>query len=478
MPAARASLWLPAGALLLVAGALLFLVRGVVPEAASGAWKADWEPAEARRLTESFGEAGRRAADARLAEEQAAELRRVEGEVSAATLAGFAPPAGWVQARRREAEARARGRAAALDLLHENDRRTILDAMLETERQQRSLAAAEISRAAAQGLWWSGLGALLLVAGGLLAAFSRRVGRPLSRLERGLEDVAAGSGRRLDPEAAGALSGTVRAFNQMADTLDGVRRDLTRQVDRKTAALAAALTEQRELQDRLIRQEKMAALGTLAGGVAHEFNNLMGGIRGCVDEQLEDAADEEARENLLVIRRAADRGRAIVDGLLRFSQAAHRSPEILDLAAAAREAVALASRQALHREVTVQAIGDEPCPVLGDPTEIHQVILNLVQNAVQSSPAGTGVEVETRCSRERVTLEVRDRGSGVPDAIADRVFEPFFTTREREGGTGLGLAISHGIVQALGGELGFRRRVGGGTTFALVLPSVSGEGQD
>ncbi len=256
------------------------------------------------------------------------------------------------------------------------------------------------------------------------------------------------------------------------------RRDLERAVDEKTAALGVALEESRGLnarlqdaQEQLIRQEKMAALGTLAGGIAHEFNNLLGGIRGCAEDLRAEGGGAETLETLDVIVRAARRGRTIVQGLQTFSQAGGSEPSPVDLGPVAAEVTRLLAHDAEARRISFDlATEADRCVVVADPVELHQVVQNVVQNAVQASPDGGRVELRLDRVDDRVSLHVSDRGAGVPEPLRSRIFEPFFTTRELEGGTGLGLAITHGIIQALGGSLEFADRDGGGTTFTVELP--------
>jgi len=275
------------------------------------------------------------------------------------------------------------------------------------------------------------------------------------------------------------------------------RGELEGAVDEKTAALGVALDESHQLNDRLkevlskletaqallVQQEKMAALGTLAGGVAHEFNNILGGIRGCAEDLLEEASDPDTRETLEVVVRAARRGRTIVDGLMTFSRGAAKESEPVNLVETVADVIRLAAPEAEESGVALSSsvVGDPstadpgaaPATVSGDPVALHQVILNLVKNAIQASADGTAVEIAVVTEEDRVLLSVHDRGPGVPAADRERIFEPFFTTRELDGGSGLGLAISHGIVQGLGGELRLHDRDGGGSTFVAALPLAS-----
>ena len=331
---------------------------------------------------------------------------------------------------------------------------------------------------------WPWLALILVVSGLVLVAYHHLVRRPLSDLTDHMERVGSGDLIRVQPPRERDIGGVAMAFNRALDHLDLARRDLEQTVAAKTEALAGALDEQRDTTDRLTRvlgelektqallvqQEKMAALGTLAGGVAHEFNNILGGIRGCAQELLDDEPDEDSAETLRVIERAASRGRGIVDGLRRFSG----TVEPQNLAPVDLEDVALEVSRLLapmakeHGVLLTQQMESASC--LGDLDGLHQVTLNLLRNAIEAS--SDGGEVLLLCGSEvsSAFLEVRDRGAGVRKEDEGRLFEPFFTTRHDRGGTGLGLAISHGIAKDHGGTLSYRRDDGGWTVLRLEIP--------
>jgi len=381
--------------------------------------------------------------------------------------------AAWLAEREREAEDQIRLRRAAFSTLWKDSQRKRLGAALDAQ-EKRVLGAVTrgVEQTVTRAIWMQIILTLVLV-GVAVWCWRRRIARPLARLGEAMDAVAAGGDGSAALAVAAPLAGATSSLQRMVGALTSARSQLSADVDRQTAALSAALEELRAAQARLVVQERMAALGSLSGGVAHEFNNLLGGIRGCADDALEDVRDERVIETLSVIRRAADRGRKIVDGLLRFSQAAARQPRELDLHGVVEEVCTLVNRTAESREVVLEVMVPAPLLISADPTEIHQVVHNLVLNATQASPPGGIVRIEGELQGERVFLKVLDRGPGIAPENAARVFEPFFTTREDQGGVGLGLAMSHGITRALGGELSFTDRDGGGTVFVLDLPVES-----
>ena len=425
-------------------------------------------------------------------------VARVRAEMDALLPLVLPDPAGRKAWKRRFDNARETNR---------RERRLLLERELmeeETASRARALSAAEPEIAAAVEasarsmrrlavLLLLGVAALMLAA--LFLFWRRRVVVPLAGLRGTMDSVAEGSDERVPPPGPGPLAEVFLAFNRMVDVLTAARRELRVEVDRQTHALAEGLAEQQTLnarlrevleelrstQEKLLRQEKMAALGTLAGGVAHEFNNVLGGIRGCAEDLLDDleyGASEEAAESLRVITRAAERGRRIVDGLLRFSQSAVRKPRSLRLEPLLGEVARLLRHDAEERGVEIVIDARDDLVVEADPVEMEQVLDNLMRNALQVAPRGSAVRVLMRREEGRARVHVLDRGPGVPADLKERIFEPFFTTREREGGAGLGLAITHGIVQALGGRLEVEDREGGGAAFVLDMCPASAEEEE
>ncbi len=237
------------------------------------------------------------------------------------------------------------------------------------------------------------------------------------------------------------------------------------------------VTERVGLEKAVQQAEKMAAIGTLSAGLAHEINNPIGIIASRVECMLweadEQGLSETVRNDLKVIARHADRVARITQGLLSFSrqQAWRLSP--VDVNTVVEEALVLVERQLAREQVTLERDLTPGLPaVLGSGNHLQQVILNLLTNAREAMPEGGRLRVATRRNGGSIEVEVTDTGRGIPAEHLSKVFDPFFTTKEK--GTGLGLAISYGIVRDHRGTLTVRSREGAGTTFLVVVP-VAGE---
>lgn len=236
---------------------------------------------------------------------------------------------------------------------------------------------------------------------------------------------------------------------------------LEERVKERTAALAAAQAE-------LSHAERLASVGRLAGGVAHEINNPAGVILGRASflrEIAEEAGgDADQIADLRVIEKQAERIRTITGSLLRFARARTGDRRRIDLADVARDAVALVRIEAKARGVAVEASLDA-APAHGDPQALEQVAYNLLRNAIHA--ARSTVRVTTGAAG----LAVEDDGAGIAPEHLPRLFEPFFTTKPPGEGTGLGLAVVHGIVAEHGGRIVAANRPEGGARFHVELPT-------
>ena len=244
------------------------------------------------------------------------------------------------------------------------------------------------------------------------------------------------------------------------------------------------VTEEREMTRQLSNAEKLAAIGRLAGGVAHEINNPLGGILAFAQILLrEECSPDEVREYLREIEKSAFRCKGIVEALLRFSRQQPSALERgrLELNQVVREALAAVSEKYRQREVEIHCdLAEELPAVAGNAEQIEQVLVNLLSNAfdaVAGRPPRAAIEVRTTpADGGGVTLEVADTGAGIEEAHLEKVFDPFFTTKEGGEGSGLGLAVSYAIVRDHGGQIVVRNRAEGGAVFTVTLPSAPSPG--
>jgi signal transduction histidine kinase len=235
--------------------------------------------------------------------------------------------------------------------------------------------------------------------------------------------------------------------------------------------------EQRRTDEQLRQTEKMAALGELVAGVAHEINNPLTGISAFAEMLLDDRLTDEQRESARLIKREADRAVNVVRDLLAFSRKTEPTYEPLDLNALLERTLRLRAYALRGAGVEVSLTLADGLPLAhGDGAKLQQVLLNLLLNAeyAMRDSSVRRLDASTRRSGDRLVLAVADTGCGIAPDVLPRIFEPFFTTKPAGDGTGLGLSVSYGIVQAHGGELRARSVPELGTTFELVLPARPG----
>jgi two-component system NtrC family sensor kinase len=245
-------------------------------------------------------------------------------------------------------------------------------------------------------------------------------------------------------------------------------------------AINRMLDELTVRQQQLLQSRKMAAVGTLTSGVAHELNNPLNNISLTVETLLDDFEDmEEERKKTLLedIFTQVQRASATVKNLLDFTrkdQPVFTAVEVPGLLEASLRLVR--NELALARvEATMDVAPDLP-PVNGNPRNLQQVFLNLFLNAMEAMPDGGALRITARPRNGSVRISVQDTGSGIAAEHLDQVFEPFFTTKEAGEGTGLGLSVSYSIVEKHGGRLEVESQTGRGTTFTVTLPAARDTG--
>jgi len=235
------------------------------------------------------------------------------------------------------------------------------------------------------------------------------------------------------------------------------------------------VTNEREMRLRLMETDRLAAIGELVAGVAHEVNNPLSSISAFAQLMLRDGGlTPTQRESVEIIKSETVRASQVVRDLLAFARRREPQHELVDLNAVITRTLRLRGYQMSTNQITVETDLAPDLPnVAGDARQLQQVCLNLVINAVQAMTTlgGGTLKLSTRCERDSVVMDVRDSGPGIPDATKARIFEPFFTTKDEGEGTGLGLSVSYGIVTAHGGTIEAAETSAGGTTIRVTLPS-------
>ncbi len=241
----------------------------------------------------------------------------------------------------------------------------------------------------------------------------------------------------------------------------------------KVLALIRDITDQRRAQTQLQQAEKLAAMGQLVSGVAHEINNPAAIISGFAQTLLLDQLSPEQRETVQMMYDEATRIGRITSNLLAFARAGSKERTLVDLNETVRRTYALRSYHLTTLNITVNLELDDASPkVWANASEMQQMLLNLLINAEQALTGASGrrvITLRTRDAEERITLEVADTGPGIPLEIQERIFDPFFTTKPEGSGTGLGLSICYGIVHDHGGRISVHAVPGHGATFTVHL---------
>jgi nitrogen-specific signal transduction histidine kinase/ActR/RegA family two-component response regulator len=258
---------------------------------------------------------------------------------------------------------------------------------------------------------------------------------------------------------------------------------LEQQVRERTARLETALTDLRSTQEQVVKQERLRALGMMAGGIAHDFNNALTMVLGYGELLLpwlrEKASPRETAYLDHMIDAAKDAA-TVVSRLRDFYRPAENN-EVrvpVDLNAVVERVVSLTSpkwKGKCHADgvqIDVRMNLQDVPYVLGNASELREVLTNLIFNSVDAMPSGGSILVSTHQAAEGVVLSVTDTGSGMTESERERCLEPFFTTKG-EGGTGLGLSVVYGIVQRHGGKIDIESQVGVGTTFSVHLPATA-----
>jgi signal transduction histidine kinase len=315
---------------------------------------------------------------------------------------------------------------------------------------------------------------LALLVGALLAT---GVTRPVQRLSRAAAAIARGDyGTPVDASGKDELADLGRAFSRMTaeirrrdEEIRGWNRELQQRVEERSAELKSA-------QDQILRTRRLAALGSLGAGVAHELNNPMTAITGYLAILKKQLAGAPQAEMVTRAQEQAARISRVVEDLRSFADQERSSGgKRFALAGPLRAALDLYEDRLRAAKIEVRAAIDETVPeAQGDPVQIQQVVAHLVENAINAMPEGGRLDVSLDAvDRDALRLRIADTGKGIPPGIRERIFDPFFTTKEQAGRVGLGLSVSHSIVEAHHGRILVESEEGAGAAVTVVLPAAT-----
>jgi len=294
---------------------------------------------------------------------------------------------------------------------------------------------------------------LVTLLGFVVFFIGERIVRPLARITRESEAVARGSFQRITPfgEAGNEIHKLISALNNMMRELENRHKQL-------------------------VRASRIAAIGTLTSGVAHELNNPINNISLILESLMEDEDTLAKEERLHLYQEAIDqseRASDIVKNLLEFSRANHPRLETLSLLEVVDKTARLLDNEIRNHKIQfVKKIQDGLPELRMDKSGLQQVLLNLFLNSIQAMPNGGELKVTIGLADtfDELKIDVEDTGAGIPEKDIDRIFDPFYTTKKANEGTGLGLSVSHSIIKNQGGRLKVMSVPGQGTCFSIFLP--------
>lgn len=321
------------------------------------------------------------------------------------------------------------------------------------------------------------LGGIILII--IVAVYqAKKISTPLRKLQEVAKKIEDGDYKQqFIVKAPREIEKLSASLNQMAKQLDQEKMELEAWGEKLGKKVEQRTDEIKKIHSQLFRSEKLASLGKLAAGVAHEINNPLTGILTNSSLLLDDLPENDPnREDVEVIVKETIRCREIVKRLLDFARQTKPLKELVDVNGIIESIVLLVRNQTSFRNIIVQKnLSDKLPAIMADRDQIQQVFINIIINAAEAMPKGGTLTIDTLLSspEDFINIKFTDTGHGIPEHLREKIFDPFYTTKEN--GTGLGLSISYGIIEQHGGEINVDSISGEGTTFTIKLPIHSQE---
>jgi two-component system NtrC family sensor kinase len=305
---------------------------------------------------------------------------------------------------------------------------------------------------------------------------SKKISKPLKELEEVANKIAGGDyTQEVFVTAPREIEHLAASLNQMAKELEKEKQELEDWGKTLEVKVSERTEEIKKIHSQLFRSEKLASMGKLAAGIAHEINNPLTGILTNSSLLLEDLSPDDPRyEDVEVIVKETIRCREIVKRLLDFAKQTKPMKQITNVNNLIDNIILLVRNQATFRNIEIIKNSDDTVPeIMADTDQIQQVFINLILNAADAMPKGGTLTINSKLvnNGEFLSIQFTDTGQGIPEPMRGKIFDPFFTTKEQ--GTGLGLSISYGIIEQHGGTINVESKVGEGSTFIIQLPIIS-----
>ncbi len=321
----------------------------------------------------------------------------------------------------------------------------------------------------------------LIIAGTAATVIADRISGPIRKLSEGALSISKGNlNQEISIHTGDEIEELSETFNRMTGELKKNRdrqKKLIGELSRKNLILKREIAARERLEEEIIKIERLRALGEMSGGVAHDFNNILGTILGRAQLILDKIDDPRVKKGIEVIEKAAMDGAETVRRIQEFTRvrADNRLFIHMNLNEVLNDVIEF-TRTRWKNEARAKGINIElnmdfsviP-PIAGDPSGLREVFTNLIINAVDAMPGGGLITIKTYCERDMAVVRVSDTGVGMGPDVQKRIFEPFFTTKGK-GGNGLGLAMCYGIISRHQGKILLKSREGEGTTFTILVP--------